>query len=508
MYPYDPSPTGPGSTGADAGLPWWPVIPTGLPTWAVLAAAALALVLIAVAGYVLGRRTRRADHLTDSTPNGTPEPGRRVETLLTLAAAGIATAVAVSGMWRVFGDVLGFTGPGRIALAGFLEIALMVSAIRARRALRDHGSVGVDGAAVWAMAVLSAILAAADATGLAKAVRFAAPLVAAWLWERGLAAERRAAKGPRTSIAWRWTRHRLAIRLGLADPSARGVDDIDRTRRLSRLTRARIRLAVLETSRLPRPLAILTGQPLRIAFAAWRLQRHALAAVEHLHLGLDPATTSAIRTTVAAVIGLREATTPHALASTSPWSTPQRALEAGHPEHGRGIETEHGYVVERGPEHPCPAVTGEHATGEHTRHLDGPEHAPSGQGTGHVQRKRKHTASTASNDSRPVPEHTPDDAEIAAEIAATGTAPSIRAIKAAYRVGNSRAARIRTLAFAHLDDQGSHRVLDQPPTRTGSPRTASASAAASDGTSPSAADEPPHPHPDAATSPQLNVDEP
>ena len=294
-----------------------------LPAWAWPAAVAGAVVLLLVAGYALGRRrNRRAIEPTTSVPTTASGTGRSrwVETGLTLAAAGIATAVAVSGMWRVFGDVLGFTGPGRIALAGFLEIALMVSAIRARRALRDHGSVGVDGAAVWAMALLSAVLAAADAQGLAKAVRFAAPLVAAWLWERGLAAERRAARGPRAAVAWRWTRARLAVRLGLADPAARTVDDIDRTRRLATLTRARIRLAVLEASPLPRPLAVITAQPLRIAFAAWRLQRHALAAVEHLHLGLDPVVTGTIRTTVAAVVGVRAATTPAALESASPWA--------------------------------------------------------------------------------------------------------------------------------------------------------------------------------------------
>jgi ribosome-binding protein aMBF1 (putative translation factor) len=285
-----------------------------LPGWALPAAGLLALVVLAAAGYALARRTPK----TANARTG----GTAVEMLLTLTAAGIATGVAVNGMWRVFGDALGFTGPGRVALAGFLEIALMVSAIRARRALRETGTVGVDGAAVWAMAALSAVLAAADAHGLAKGVRFAAPLVAAWLWERGMAADRRAARPrlAREAVAWRWTRARLAVRLGLAEPTHRGISEVDRARRLARLTRARLRLAVLETTHLPRPLAWLTLRPVRAALAGWRLQRHALTAVEHLHLGADPTVTVTIRSTVAAVVGLRQATTPTALAQVDPWT--------------------------------------------------------------------------------------------------------------------------------------------------------------------------------------------
>jgi hypothetical protein len=249
--------------------------------------------------------------------------GRAVETALTVAVAGIATAVAVNGMWRVFGDTLHLNGWGRVLTAGFLELALLVSALRARRSLHEHGSVGVDGAAVWVIAVVSAVVSAADADGLAKAVRLAAPIVAAWLWERGLAADRRAVRQRRpVVIAWRWTRERLAVRLGLADPTERATSEVDRARRLAALTRARLRLAVLEASTLPWPLALATARPVRVAWATWRLQRQVLAAVEHLHLGTDPTVPQAIRATVAAVVGLRAATAPAALAGDSPWTAP------------------------------------------------------------------------------------------------------------------------------------------------------------------------------------------
>jgi hypothetical protein len=251
--------------------------------------------------------------------------------VLTVAAAGIATATAVNGMWHVFGDALGLDGPGRVALVGFLEIALMTSAIRARSALLRRGRVGVDGAAVWVLALISAVLSAADAdTPLARALRFTAPLVAAWMWDRGLAADRYSAARARAypdaqsheDVTWRWTTRRIAVRLGLADPRHRPGADIERARRLATLTRARLRLAILDT---PTRHPWATLRPVRRAVAARRLQRHALSAVEHLSLGSDPAITSTITTTVAAVVGLADATDPAALPHTSadPWTRPR-----------------------------------------------------------------------------------------------------------------------------------------------------------------------------------------
>jgi hypothetical protein len=320
----------------------WPTAFDRFPwsTSTVLALAVTGVVIVLTLGaYLAGRR--RPDRSAPTTPDGdrpgidTPSAQRRwraVEMVLTLAAAGIATATAVTGMWRVFTDALGFTGPGRIALVGFLEIALMVSAIRARSSLRETGSVGVDGAAVWVLALFSAVLSAADAhTNLARAFRFVAPLVAAFMWDRGLASDRRRATRPRPedgepraareAIAWRFTPHRAAIRLGLADPISRTAADDDRSRRLARLTHARLRLEVLETIHVPAPLAWVSLRPVRRTLAAWRLQRQALSAVKHLRLGADPAVTAEITSTVATVVGLRQATSPRILArGNDPWA--------------------------------------------------------------------------------------------------------------------------------------------------------------------------------------------
>lgn len=261
----------------------------------------------------------------------TADQASRAETLLTVAAAGIATGVAVTGMWQVFGDALGITSTaGKIALSAFLEIALLASALRARANLRATGRVGVDGAAVWVMAALSGVFSAWDQDEpLAKAVRLAAPLVAAWLWERGLAADRRAARDATATdrVAWRITPARVAVWLRLADPERRAATDVDRARRLARLTRSRLRVAVLESATGPRWVAVMAWRPVRLAWARWRLTRQALAAVEHLALGADPRVAASIRSTVAAVVGLPAATDPDSLAGVGHWAAANTARQ-------------------------------------------------------------------------------------------------------------------------------------------------------------------------------------
>jgi hypothetical protein len=96
--------------------------------------------------------------------------GRRPGDALTLAAAGIATCVAAQRMWRFFGDVLRFSGPLRVLLFAFIELAVLASAVRARATMREFGSAGVDGAAVWALTGLSAVLSAMDSRSVPEAL--------------------------------------------------------------------------------------------------------------------------------------------------------------------------------------------------------------------------------------------------------------------------------------------------------------------------------------------------
>src|SRR5687768_5063981 len=121
---------------------------------------------------------------------------RPIEDVLTIVAASIATGVSAQGMWRFSGDVLGLDGPLRLLLFAFIEVAIITSAVRARRNMRENFSAGIDGIAVWALTCLTAVLSSMDARSLPEAVfRLAAPLVAAWLWERGMAIERHRIRG-------------------------------------------------------------------------------------------------------------------------------------------------------------------------------------------------------------------------------------------------------------------------------------------------------------------------
>ncbi|MET9339307.1 hypothetical protein [Nonomuraea sp. NPDC003804] len=171
---------------------------------------------------------------------------RSVEDVLTIVAASIATGVSAQGMWRFSGDVLGLDGPLRLLLFAFIEVAIVTSAVRARRNMRENFSAGIDGIAVWALTVLTAVLSSMDARSLAEAVfRLAAPLVAAWLWERGMAIERHRIRGT-GRIAWRFTPDRVMVRLGLAEARDRTAAEVDAHRRITRVSKAAKRLRVLQ----------------------------------------------------------------------------------------------------------------------------------------------------------------------------------------------------------------------------------------------------------------------
>jgi hypothetical protein len=217
---------------------------------------------------------------------------RPSEDILTIIAASIATGVSAQGMWRFSGDVLGFDGPLRLLLFAFIEVAVITSAVRARRNMRENYSAGIDGVAVWALTSLSAVLSSMDARSPAEALfRLAAPLVAAWLWERGMAIERHRITG-RSRIHWRLTPERMLVRMGLAEVSDRTASEVDAHRRLTRVA-----------------LAAKRARALRASGASERKMRGALAkldkamdrAVEHTGLANDPARQEALLSQIGAL---------------------------------------------------------------------------------------------------------------------------------------------------------------------------------------------------------------
>ncbi|WP_236051640.1 hypothetical protein [Nonomuraea cypriaca] len=200
-------------------VPWYAPWATGI----------AALVLVA-AGIYLRRLLKR----------------RPLEDVLTIVAASIATGVSAQGMWRFSGDVLGLDGPLRLLLFAFIEVAIITSAVRARRNMRENYAAGIDGIAVWALTVLTAVLSSMDAHSLPEAVfRLAAPLVAAWLWERGMAIERHRIRGT-GRINWRLTPERVLVRLGLAEATDRTAGEVDAHRRITRVALAAKRVHQLQ----------------------------------------------------------------------------------------------------------------------------------------------------------------------------------------------------------------------------------------------------------------------
>lgn len=269
-------------------------------------------IVAAVAAVVyLARRGRRSSARPAVS-------GQALENLLTFTAAGVATGVAAVGMWRFFGDVLHIESIAlRIALFAFLEVALFVSALRARRNLledldrkADAPSTGLDGKAVWALAVTSGAFSAMDARSVPEATfRLTAPLVAAWLWERGLAAHRRRARGARRAIHWALTPERVMVWLRLAEPTDRTASEVDAARRRTRLVRASVKAERARGSRMPG----------RAAFAEWRFARRVDSSMAHLNLGQDAAERERVLDELATRTQASISLTASAVAGRNPW---------------------------------------------------------------------------------------------------------------------------------------------------------------------------------------------
>ncbi|WP_245646818.1 hypothetical protein [Microtetraspora niveoalba] len=217
---------------------------------------------------------------------------RPPEDLLTILAATIATGVSAQGMWRFSGDVLGFDGPLRLLLFAFIEVAVITSAVRARRNMRENYSAGIDGIAVWVFTSLSAVLSSMDARSVPEALfRLAAPLVAAWLWERGMAIERHRITG-RARINWRITPERVMVRIGLAEAGDRTASDVDAHRRLTRVALAAKRARALRA-------AGASDRKMRAALR--KLDRAMDQAVEYTGLAVDSARQEALLSQIGAL---------------------------------------------------------------------------------------------------------------------------------------------------------------------------------------------------------------
>lgn len=250
-----------------------------LPAWAPYTAAGLGLATTLAIGIWIGGRRHRA-HRTRRR--------RRAEDALTFLAAALATAVTSQGMWRVFEHRLHMPLELRALTFAFLEIAMLTCGIRARSNIADPkiGKAGPEGVAVWALAGFSGFVSATDSQTWHEAlIRLAAPLAAAWLWERGLHVQRTQNVWSRrrrwfASVHWRLTPARILVALGVAEPQDRTAAEVDVDRHITRLAVANARLALAR-----RPGRKLPGTLKR---AGARAQKAWLAAVKHTQIAHDP----------------------------------------------------------------------------------------------------------------------------------------------------------------------------------------------------------------------------
>src|SRR5690606_14861698 len=258
-----------GSTPADWWAWIWTHIAPSLPlAWQIVT------VLLALASTVISwrlvRRGMRA-LITRAKRNS-------FEDNLTIVAAGIATGVSATGMWKFADEILHLWWPLRIILFAFIEVAVVTSAVRAKRSMREHFKADVDGIAVWALACLTAARASLGHATLGEDVlRLAAPLVAAWLWERGMRLERRRMRGM-TGINWRLTPERVMVWLGLAEANDRTASEVDAHRRITRVALAAKRVHLLRLA---------DASERKIRKAAAKLDKRLDQAVEHTGLARD-----------------------------------------------------------------------------------------------------------------------------------------------------------------------------------------------------------------------------
>ncbi|MFI7531486.1 hypothetical protein [Nocardia salmonicida] len=209
-----------------------------------------------------------------TTTEQTQKEERRAKTerAVTLFTAGIASVVAAQGMYVMFSESLNMPLPLTLLCFAFIELMVVASAMRARTSQLATGSAGVDGIAMWVLTILSGVLAASHATedvGL-LILRLAAPLVAAWGWERSMALERRQLTG-RTErrTNWRISPQRLLVKWGFADPTDRTTVEVAVERRLADLARA--------------------ADAVRLTRSIGKSERAERRAVQRLHRAIDKA---------------------------------------------------------------------------------------------------------------------------------------------------------------------------------------------------------------------------
>lgn len=274
--------------------------------WPFLVSGAVALAIAVLLVVALTRRStgRRGNKMS-------------LENKLTFLVAVIIAGVCAQGMGRFFYDKLNFPIELVVIVGGVLELTAFTCALRARRNILDPaiGKAGIDGIAVWVVTALSGVFSAMDADSAEVAVfRLVMPLLAAWLWERGMSIERRRVRGGST-IHWRVTPERVLVWLRIAEPSGRTASEVDAHRRLTRVAKAAAKVRALRR----------TGAwGWRVQGAERRLDRAMRSAVAHAGLAGDPVRQQAL---IAQLGSMYNADALADLTPAAPWADLTRQVQ-------------------------------------------------------------------------------------------------------------------------------------------------------------------------------------
>lgn len=203
------------------------------PAWQLAVVGIVTLGVLAAAAWILTRVRRFVDKHDPAD-------------VITAAVALGATAYAGTGTWKYLGEAMHYSLDLKVFLVAVLEGAQIAEALRSRKNIKESGVAGVDGVGLWALTSISAALSTSVAGNVREALgRAVVPMVGAWLWERALAPQRRAARArkARGPVRWRITPERIFVWLRLADAVDTDVSTVEAGRRVSRYLRATDRAA-------------------------------------------------------------------------------------------------------------------------------------------------------------------------------------------------------------------------------------------------------------------------
>lgn len=354
-------------------------------------------------------------------------------------AALLCTAYSGDTSWRFARDHLGMaSGTERLVMFAAAEVALFSMAMMARQNLRTLGAPGTPGVLVWIVTGVQVIPAYSETGPVAGTVRaFFGPVCAALLWHLAMGIELRHTEPGQESqslpaVLVRELRERLLSRLGL---SRRGRDAAQITRdRWTRIaTQRAARLADLTTA---------SARPGRLS----RARRRLAVAVDRTDAGILPEQQAVLLDRIAAYRG---AASLASMELTAPWQrTPEPAA----------VEVE----IERVPAPlPVPEVQPE-AYPQILAGVPGPDSELSptaypgsrepvavlaAEGTRTRPGVHAEYVPEVEDDSPPPPGEDTLTAKARADFLgdlANGRVPSIRDLKARYRVAQTRATRIQT----------------------------------------------------------------